>query len=214
MPEAFRKTVNLSEFYQKYTQAGPLPIYDPLKAPRFQWRQKTPPANPRVKIQTELGDIEVALYAKEAPITVAKFLRYVDAGHFRQGRFFRTVTRNNQPHDTVKIQVIQAEANPAFEDQALDPIVLERTSDTGLKHLDGTISMARSEPNTAQHSFFICVGDQPDLDFAGKRQPDGQGFAAFGRVLSGMDVVKTIHAQPAQGQQLAPAIPIKAVVKK
>jgi len=188
--------------------------YDPSRAPRFQWRQKTPDKNPRVAIQTELGDIEVELYVEKAPITVANFLRYVDTGYFSQGRFFRTVTLDNQPKDHVKIQVIQAETNPALEDQAFDPIGLERTRDTGIKHLNGTISMARNGPDTAQHSFFICVEDQPNLDFAGKRQPDGQGFAAFGRVVSGMDVVRRIHTQPAQGQQLTPAIQILTASKR
>ncbi|MCP4454262.1 MAG: peptidylprolyl isomerase [Planctomycetes bacterium] len=188
--------------------------YDSSKAPRFQWRQTTPGKNPRVTLETELGDIEVELYPEKAPITVANFLRYVDKAFFSQGRFFRTVTLNNQPNDSVKIQVIQAEANPAWEDQVSDPIVLERTRDTGLKHLDGTVSMARSGPDSAQHSFFICIGDQPDLDFEGERQPDGQGFAVFGRVVSGMDVVRKIHAQSAQGQKLTPAIQIKTAVSK
>jgi cyclophilin family peptidyl-prolyl cis-trans isomerase len=187
--------------------------YDPSKAPRFQWRQTTPDKKPRVTLETELGDIEVELHPEKAPITVANFLRYVDAGFFKQGRFFRTVTLDNQPDDQVKIQVIQAEANPAWEDQAFDPITLERTGDTGIKHLDGTLSMARSGPDSAQHSFFICIEDQPDLDFAGKRQPDSQGFAAFGRVVAGMDVVNKIHMQPSQAQQLTPPIQIKAAVK-
>jgi len=187
--------------------------YDPSTAPRFQWREKSPTPKPRVTLETELGDIEVELYVKKAPITVANFLHYVDKGYFSQGRFFRTVTLDNQPNDEIKIQVIQAEANPAWEDQAFDPIVLDRTGDTGVKHLDGTISMARSGPDTAQHSFFFCVGDQPELDFAGKRQPDGQGFAAFGRVVAGMDVVREIHTQPAQGQSLTPPIQINSVAK-
>jgi len=188
--------------------------YDPAKAPRFQWRQVVPEETSGVTLQTELGDIEVELYSKKAPVTVANFLRYVEAGFFTEGRFFRTVTLDNQPDDTIKIQVIQAEANPAWEKKAFAPIPLERTRDTGIKHLDGTVSMARSDPNSAQHSFSICVEDQPELDFAGKRQPDGQGFAAFGRVVSGMDVVRKIHTQPAQGQQLTPAIKIKRAVKE
>ena len=188
--------------------------YDPSNSPRFKWREKTPDEKTRVTLETELGDIEVELYPKKAPLTVANFLRYVDAGFFKQGRFFRTVTLDNQPNDNVKIQVIQAEANPAREDQTFDPIALERTGDTGVKHLDGTISMARSGPDTAQHSFFICIDDQPELDFGGERQPDGQGFAAFGRVVSGMAVVRKIHAQPAQGQSLTPPTQIKMAVKE
>ena len=85
---------------------------------------------------------------------------------------------------------------------------LERTRDTGLTHVDGAISMARDGPDTATSDFFVCVGAQPELDFGGKRNPDGQGFAAFGRVVSGMDVIRKIHAAPASGQSLAPPVKI------
>jgi peptidyl-prolyl cis-trans isomerase A (cyclophilin A) len=90
---------------------------------------------------------------------------------------------------------------------------LERTRDTGLKHLDGTLSMARNGPDTAQESFSICVGDQPELDFGGKRNPDGQGFAAFGRVVKGMDIVRKIHESPANGQQLTPSVRIQGAFR-
>jgi peptidyl-prolyl cis-trans isomerase A (cyclophilin A) len=82
---------------------------------------------------------------------------------------------------------------------------------TGLKHLDGTISMARGGPGTAASSFFFCINDQPELDYGGRRNPDGQGFAAFGRVVRGMDVVRAIQALPAKGQQLTPPIKIISV---
>ena len=88
------------------------------------------------------------------------------------------------------------------------PIKLERTRDTKLSHKDGTISMARDGPDTATSDFFICIGDQPELDFGGKRNPDRQGFAAFGRVVKGMDVVKKIQAAKATGQTLTPAVKI------
>jgi peptidyl-prolyl cis-trans isomerase A (cyclophilin A) len=94
------------------------------------------------------------------------------------------------------------------------PIKLERTSVTKLRHEDGAISMARDGPDTATSDFFICVGDQPALDFGGKRNPDGQGFAVFGRVLLGMDVVRRIHAAPAKGQTLEPAVRILNIVRK
>ena len=87
----------------------------------------------------------------------------------------------------------------------------ETTEMTGLRHLDGTVSMARSKPGSATSSFFICIGPQPELDFGGRRNPDGQGFAAFGRVVGGMDVVRTIHALPSKGQQLDPPIKILTV---
>lgn len=166
---------------------------------------------PHVIIQTEFGDIEAELFRKEAPITVANFLRYVQGGFYEGGQFFRTVTMANQPNNKVKIQIIQAEADPIKAEQAFAPIPLERTCDTGLKHLDGSLSMARDVPDSAQHSFSICVGEQPALDFGGKRNPDGQGFAAFGRVVKGMAVVHRIHARPAEGQQLTPPVGILRV---
>lgn len=166
---------------------------------------------PHVVIQTELGDIEAELFEREAPISVANFLRYVRGGFYEGGSFFRTVTMDNQPDNKVKIQVVQAEADPNKEDRAFAPIPLERTRDTGLKHVDGALSMARDGPDTAQHSFSICVGEQPELNFGGKRNPDGQGFAVFGRVVRGMDVVHRIHERPASGQKIVPPVRILRV---
>jgi len=87
-------------------------------------------------------------------------------------------------------------------------IPLERTSDTGLHHVNGTVSMARVGPDTGTYEFFICVGDQPALDFGGARNPDGQGFAAFGQVVRGLDVVRQIQQAPADGQTLRPPVGI------
>jgi peptidyl-prolyl cis-trans isomerase A (cyclophilin A) len=167
------------------------------------------PAEPvRVVINTELGEIEVELDAQRAPVTTRNFLRYVDAQMYDGGRFYRTVTTqpDNQPQNKVKIDVIQGGMAAEREKDAFAPIPLERTRDTGLRHLDGTISMARDEADTATHEFFLCVGDQPSLDFGGARNPDGQGFAAFGRVVRGMEVVRRIHAAPADGQALKPPV--------
>jgi peptidyl-prolyl cis-trans isomerase A (cyclophilin A) len=164
----------------------------------------------QVKMTTSLGDIVVELEAEKAPATVANFIRYAKAGHYSEGSFFRTVHSHNQPNDDVKITVIQGGASA--DSERFDPIPLERTSKTGLKHLDGTISMARSTPDTAQDSFFICIGDQPELDFGGKRNPDGQGFAAFGQVVEGMDVVRKINHSQANGQGLTPPIVISSMV--
>jgi len=183
--------------------------WDRAQAPRFHWRELPPTDTPHVVIQTDLGDIEVELDAKAAPMTTKNFLYYVREGFYSGGMFFRTVTASNQPQDAVKIAVIQARANPARERDVLPPIRMERTRDTGLHHLDGTISMARDGPDTATHEFFLCVGDQPELDFGGKRNPDGQGFAAFGRVVRGMDIVRKIHESPAEGQTLSPPIRIR-----
>ncbi|MGH9801415.1 MAG: peptidylprolyl isomerase, partial [Blastocatellia bacterium] len=160
---------------------------------------KTKSDQVRVLIQTELGDIEIVLDAKHAPGTTENFLKYVDTGHYDGGRFHRTVKLNpdNQPNNTVKIEVIQAGVNqnkngPDKAKEGFAPIKLERTSVTGLKHKDGVISMARSTADTATSDFFVCIGGQSDLaelDFGGKRNADGQGFAAFGKVVKGMDVV-------------------------
>ena len=167
-------------------------------------------AAPLVRLQTTLGVIEAELFADKAPATVANFLKYVDAGRYTGGQFHRTVTLHpdNQPNNTVKIEVIQGGVNPEFAEKDWPAIALERTRDTGLKHLDGTLSMARAGPDTATSDFFICVGDQPELDFGGKRNPDGQGFAAFGRVTKGLDIVKKIQAAPADGQKLTPPVRI------
>jgi peptidyl-prolyl cis-trans isomerase A (cyclophilin A) len=162
----------------------------------------------RVVIQTSLGDIEVALDSKRAPLTTANFLRYVDGGLYDGGTFHRTVKPDNQPDNKVRIEVIQAGINPAKEKNQFPPIKLERTSRTKIRHQDGTISMARDGPDTATAEFFICIGAQPSLDFGGERNPDGQGFAAFGKVVKGMEVVKKIQAATADGQKLTPPIAI------
>ena len=181
-----------------------------LLAPLVLGQQQSQTKNPHVTIQTELGDIQVEIDAKNAPDTSANFLRYVDGGHYSGGRFHRTVTMENQPDKKVKIEVIQGGVNPEFEKKDFEPIKLERTNKTGLKHLDGTISMARAEADTATSDFFICIGPQPELDFGGRRNPDGQGFAAFGRVVRGMDVVRRIQAAAADGQALTPPVVIRS----
>jgi len=172
------------------------------------------PGSPRVLVRTGLGDIVVELYPERAPETVANFLRYVDGGHFDGGQFHRTVTPSNQPTDSVRIEVVQASVAAARQGEGFPAIALERTSQTALSHRDGTLSMARGGPDSATSSFFICIGDQPSLDFGGLRNPDGQGFAAFGRVIEGMDVVRAIQGAPAEAQSLAPPIRIDSVARQ
>ena len=162
---------------------------------------------PRVMIQTSLGSMEVEVDTIRAPATARNFLRYVDQGSYRGGRFHRTVREDNQPESQAKIEVIQGGLDSLrFKD--FPPISLERTNETGLSHTDGTISMARDGPDTATSDFFVCIGDQPALDFGGKRNDDGQGFAAFGKVTRGMDVVRLIQTARAREQRLTPAIEI------
>lgn len=175
----------------------------------------------RVHIQTELGDIVVEVDQAKAPATAANFLRYVDAGHYDGGTWHRTVKMDNQPESAIKIEVIQAGVNPARAKQGFPPIALERTSQTGLLHKDGVISMARSGADSATSGWFICINDQPSLDFGGQRNPDGQGFGAFGRVVSGMEVVRKIQAAPsattrttnAEAQRLTPPVGIIKVAR-
>ena len=188
--------------------------YDPERAPRFRWREEPIPSKPKVLIQTEMGDIELELDATKAPKTVSNFLHYVHQGFYNDGIFFRTVTMDNQPDDEIRIEVIQAQADPARQQELLPAIELESTEQTTLRHIDGAISMARMEPDTAQDHFFICIGDQKQLDFGGKRNPDGQGFAAFGHVTKGMDVVRKIQNAPANEQTLTPAIRIQRAIRQ
>ncbi len=161
-----------------------------------------------VVLDTELGEIQLSLDADRAPLTTANFLRYLDAGLFVGASFYRAVHEGNQPDAAVRIAVIQGGLGDAREAEALAPIRMEGTAETGLLHLDGTISMARLGPDTARGEFFICVGDQPELDEGGHRNSDGFGFAAFGRVMSGMSVVDAIHRSPVEQQLLTPAIEI------
>jgi len=172
--------------------------------------ERAPAAAPRVVLETDLGELELELDAARAPATVRNFLRYVEAGRYDGGRFHRTVRADNQPRDRVRIAVVQAGVAPEREREGFPPVALERTGRTGLRHRDGAVSMARAGPDTATSDFFVCVGDQPELDEGGRRNPDGQGFAAFGRVVRGMDVVRRIHAAAAEKQALMPPVKIRS----
>jgi peptidyl-prolyl cis-trans isomerase A (cyclophilin A) len=164
-------------------------------------------------IKTTMGDITVELYPKKAPITVANFLKYVDAHLYDNTTFFRSVTINNQPKDSVKIEVIQG--GEVDSTKVFAAIPLERTSKTGVLHTNGAISMARDTPDTATCSFFICINDQPSLDFGGKRNKDGQGFAAFGKVSKGMNVVKKIQQLSLEQEQyFKPPVLIFSIIRE
>jgi peptidyl-prolyl cis-trans isomerase A (cyclophilin A) len=157
-------------------------------------------AETKCTIHTETGSIEVTLYPGDAPVTVANFLRYVDAGLYDSTTIFRVCNRENEASRAVRIEVIQG--GDVEEVKCFPPIEIETTRQTGLRHLDGTLSMARAGPNSATASYFICIGDQPELDHGGKRNPDGYGFAAFGRVTEGMDIVRRIQQMPDSNQML------------
>lgn len=156
-------------------------------------------SNPRVQIQSELGQIILELFPRQAPRTVANFLRYVDEDRYQGATFYRTVRMDNHTQGPIKIEVVQGGLGMGEHPAKLPPIVLETTALTGLRHRNGTVSMARLEPDSAQSEFFICIGDQPELDYGGRRNPDGQGFAAFGQVVAGMEVVRGIHQRPSGG---------------
>ena len=172
------------------------------------------PAPVRVVVETDMGTFELDVDIDRAPVTAANFLRYVDTGQYEGGSFYRTVHADNQPGDSIRIAVVQGARNRESGLAPFPPIALERTSETGIRHVDGAVSMARGGPDTATHSFFICIGDQPSLDFGGMRNPDGQGFAAFGKVVAGMDVVRAIHTAPHEGQRLTPPVGIVRVYRK
>jgi peptidyl-prolyl cis-trans isomerase A (cyclophilin A) len=162
-------------------------------------------------IKTSLGDITVELYPAKAPKTVANFMAYVNKKLYDSSSFFRVCTPENEASRKIKIQVIQGGNVPVGKQ--LDSINMETTRQTGLQHKDGTLSMARSGPNSASSEFFICINDEPELDFGGNRNPDGQGFAAFGQVTDGMDVVRKIQSQKDKDQYLIKPVVIYGIVK-
>lgn len=157
---------------------------------------------PQVKIETSAGNIIVEIDTINAPVTANNFIKLVKNGTYKNATFYRVVRMDNQPNKNVKIEVIQGGLLNDEEIDKVTPIRHETTKETGLKHLDGTISMARMEPGTASTEFFICINHQPELDFGGTRNPDKQGFAAFGKVVKGMDVVRKIQSRKEKEQML------------
>jgi len=170
-----------------------------------------------VRLETALGAIDLALDTVHAPLTTTNFLRYVDAGFYKGGRFYRITREDNYTPSLPNrplLEMIQGGIDPARRPDLFPPIPLERTSVTGLKHVVGTISMARgNDADTATSEFFILLNDQPSLDFGGHRFDDGQGGAAFGRVTAGLDVVRKIQQQPVQGDQLRPPVAIVSAAR-
>lgn len=147
-----------------------------------------------VVLETRMGNIEIDLYVAQAPHSAGSFLAFLDAGRFNGGGFNRVVRPDNDNGSPV-ISVIQGGVLDPSEVRPEDRVPHETTAETGLSHTDGVVSLARQSPGSASAGmFFICIGDQPSLDFGGMRNKDGQGFAAFGRVVAGMDVVRAINA--------------------
>lgn len=163
------------------------------------------PGLTRVALNTSLGTIVIALETKRAPATAANFLAYVDDGRFDGTSFYRSARKRADPRFGFIQGGIQTDAR-----RILPPFPLETTDKTGVLHLDGTISMARREdPKSAGGNYFICVGPIPAMNAS----PGHKGYAAFGHVVRGMDVVRKILAQPTgggseamRGQMLAPPV--------
>jgi peptidyl-prolyl cis-trans isomerase A (cyclophilin A) len=170
--------------------------------------------NPIIIIKTEVGAIELELYQNKAPITVTNFLKHVDKDDFKNSHFYRVVTNNNQANNPIKIQVIQGGMYCKCDIERISCIKHETTKETGILHKKGVISMARNEPGSANTEFFICVEDEPELDFKGNRNPDLAGFAAFGKVIKGMKIVKKIHQLPEKEQMLKPKVKIISIIRK
>jgi len=174
------------------------------------------PGKPHVVIHSQDGDIEVELYPKQAPKTVAAFLSYVDSGFYRNGSFYRVLNEDNQPTGTDAAQLIQGgiwKTNHA-KAVSLPGVPHEPTNVTHILHTDGVVSLARMAPGTGTTEFFICIGDQPGFDYGGANNPDGQGYAAFGRVVKGMNVVKLIYGMPENDQAFTPPIPIHNITRE
>lgn len=177
-------------------------------APEKVWKTET------VRLETAAGPIVIALEVERAPITSANFLKYVDQKKFDGATFYRALTFAGRPD----LGLVQggAKSDPK---RLLPPIKHEPTTQTGLSHTEGAVSMARGAVGSAQGDFFIILGNLNSLDANPAAQGDNQGFAVFGRVVEGMDVVKTILAAPVsatdgvgamKGQMIAQPIPIKS----
>jgi peptidyl-prolyl cis-trans isomerase A (cyclophilin A) len=174
------------------------------------------PGLPHVLIQTGAGTIEVELYLRQAPKTAGAFLSYVDSGFYKNSSFYRVLNEDNQVTGSPVSNLIQGGIWKTNHGKAvsLAGVPHETTRETHILHKDGVLSLARDKPGTGTTEFFICLGDQPGYDFGGDNNPDGQGYAAFGKVVSGMDVVRTLYARPENNQAFTPPIPIFNIVRK
>ncbi len=166
----------------------------------------------RVRLETGLGAMIFEVFLDRAPASAGYFLGDMRAGVFDGASFFRIVTLANQdaePHR--RIEVIQGGLKHPSTD--LPPVIAhETTAMTGLRHVKGTVSLARFAPGAVYHSFFICLRDEPCLDFGGARHPDGQGFAAFGQVEQGFEVVEKIFARGEAEEYVKDAVQITRAV--
>lgn len=167
---------------------------------------------PHILIATELGDIEVELYLAKAPKTVAAFLSYIDSGFYTNSSFYRVVLLEGLSASS-NVGLVQGGAWQTTDKlhPAVPGIEHESTKQTGLSHTTGTISLARTKPGTASTEFFICIGDQSQFDYGSPGAGDTEGFAAFGKVFLGMDVVRKIQEQRKNGESFDQKIVIKKI---
>lgn len=165
--------------------------------------------NPHILITTNFGNVEAELFPDKAPKTVAAFLTYIDSGFYKNSSFYRVLFVESMASD-LNTGIIQGGIWQSNNKKAvaLAGIPHEPPKQTGLTHTSGTLSLARSLPGTANSEFFICVGNQTGYDSSKNYNPDGLGFAAFGKVVSGMDIVRKIHGQAANGQSFIRPITI------
>ncbi|WP_332733653.1 peptidylprolyl isomerase [Flavihumibacter sp.] len=177
--------------------------------------QNAPEGAVELVIKTTEGNINVAVFPDKAPKSTAAFLAIVDKGLYKRSSFYRVLNDANQPSNAPKAELLQGGLWSRTKKRPDVPRVEhETTQQTGLQHLAGTLSLAREEPGSASSEFFICVADQPGLDYGGENNPDGQGYAAFGKVISGMDVVRKIYNKPENDQYFDPPIMIIDIVKR
>ena len=176
----------------------------------------TDPNTPHVLIRTAAGDIEVELYPQKAPKTAGAFLSYVDSGWYKNGSFYRVLSEDNQPSGSGAVKLIQGGIWQTNHTRAasLPGVPQETTRQTGILHTDGVLSLARTGPGTATTEFFICLGDQPGYDYGGADSPDSLGYATFGKVVKGMEVVRSIYGYRQNNQIFTPTIPIIDITRE
>lgn len=181
-----------------------------------------------IAIETSLGRLTAEIYDEKAPKTAAYFLRYVDEGFYNGAKIYRSLRDDNQGASNAKIDVVEMGHCNAYYDRILrhgmgegevydetqgfippyPKIRVETTEETGIRHLDGTLSLGRDNVDQVDTNIFVCIGPQPNLDYGGARHPDGYGFSAFGKITDGMELIRRIHQMPVEGQRITEDITI------
>ena len=164
--------------------------------------------HPHILIETAYGDIEAELYQDKAPATVKAFISYIDSGYYKNTSFYRVLKDDDMPTD-YNTGLIQAGVWP--DKKNVPGIQHESTKQSGLSHTNGILSLARTGVNTATTEFFICIGDQPQLNFGGGGTTDSLGFATFGKIVKGMDVVRRIQSARSSGDHFEPKIAVNDI---